>query len=123
MKKILVLLMLTLSAALLQADPACSDIGLAQPGYNQPYPAHTTNPNSPNKMASPPEEGDQLTALIHNTLRNDQGSRFGNVSVRVNAGYVTLSGTVANQNDKNALEQLVLGIKGVNGITSRVTLK
>ena len=74
------------------------------------------------KQAGASQHSDsRMAEQIQNDLRRD--NKFSNISVSANEGYVTLKGTVANQNDKNALEQRIRGMQGVQNVNNQVTVK
>ena len=76
------------------------------------------------KQAGYPQHSDsRMAEQLQEALRNDPSNKYSNISVSVNEGYVTLKGSVANQNDKAALEQRVRGMPGVQNVNNQVTVK
>ncbi len=76
------------------------------------------------KQPGYPQHSDsRMAEQIQDTLRKDPSNKFSNISVNVNEGYVTLKGSVANQNDKAALEQRVREMPGVQNVNNQVTIK
>jgi hypothetical protein len=80
--------------------------------------------NQDQKQAGSPQHSDsRMAEQLQDALRSDPSNKFSNISVSVNEGYVTLKGSVANQNDKAALEQRVRGMPGVQNVNNQVTVK
>ena len=80
--------------------------------------------NQDQKQAGSLQHSDsRMAEQLQDALRSDPSNKFSNISVSVNEGYVTLKGSVANQNDKAALEQRVRGMPGVQNVNNQVTVK
>lgn len=99
-------------------------------GYDGPCPQGMTNQtqyqsNTSGMQTSPSQmSSDQkMTNLIQDAIRSSTSNKYKNVHVRVNNGYATLTGNVATQDDKNALEQKVAAMSGIQGVDNQVIVQ
>jgi hyperosmotically inducible protein len=63
-----------------------------------------------------------LFSKIHGELSQDEQLKNSNIIVNINAGMVTLTGTVANAEQKARAEQLAHGVEGVKGIKNQLRI-
>lgn len=148
MKKLLTIIALTASASMLNADYNGS-YGYGDSNYggcsgNQgPYQQGQYGQYGQNQGSSSPwqysqnqqgygygqsggtaiQNDQQLTSKIQDSIRSAFSNKYNNVNVSVNNGNVTLTGTVASQDDKNNLEQKIRGMPGVQNVTNQVTVQ
>lgn len=134
MKKIFALMILTASASLLNANTNTysgeNSQGCAvQPGLYQQgqYGSNQGNIQNPgygySQSANAPQGDQELTTKIRDSLHSIFSKKYDNVNVTVNSGIVTLTGAVASQDDKNALEEKVRGIPGVQSVNNQITIQ
>lgn len=140
MKKLLILLIVASSVSLFanynHSGYGSQGYGLNQNGNNnqrqtqgsQYYPP-TTNlrgryaadqaPQNP----SPNTQNDQsFTGQIQHAARAFFSGKYQDVSINLSKGYITLTGTVPSQEDKETLEKFFLGIYGVQGVNNQLTV-
>ncbi|MFC2049199.1 BON domain-containing protein [Chlamydiota bacterium] len=98
--------------------------------YTMPNPPNAPHRHVPqsdqNVTLSADESGaaDQtLTTQIQNAVKTAFWGKYKDVSITVNQGNVTLTGTVASQSDKDILEKLISKVPGVQGVTNQLTVK
>lgn len=65
----------------------------------------------------------QMQKKIQDSLRSSFSSKYNNVNAMVNNGTVTLTGTVATQDDKMDLEKKVRTMDGVQGVNNQITVQ
>lgn len=61
-----------------------------------------------------------LFSQIHGQINQDEQLRNTNIVVKINAGVVTLTGTVANPEQKGRVEQLAHGVQGVKDVKNQL---
>jgi osmotically-inducible protein OsmY len=98
--------------------------GYNQPGYSQGQYSQNQQGYGYNQSGGNATQNDQqLTSKIQDSLRSAFSSKYNNVNATVNNGNVTLTGTVASQDDRNSLEEKVRGITGVQNINNQVRVQ
>ena len=65
----------------------------------------------------------QLALKIKNTLQSDLSNKYNSVTVSANNGYVTLRGSVATQDDKEALEKKISNMDEVKGVNNQLIVQ
>jgi len=143
MKKILGLILLTGTASMLQAgnydgnqsECVYSQNQLAQ--RNQDQYQQNTNKSSEQDQKLSRDIQDSLQSYFQKkynnvaiyvyenymTLQSYFSNKYNNITVQVSNGDVTLQGSVATQEDKDALEQQVRKINGVRNVINNVTVE
>ena len=65
----------------------------------------------------------QLQGKVQDSLRSSFSSKYNNVNATVSKGYVTLTGTVATQDDKMDLDKKVRTMDGVQGVNNQIMVQ
>ena len=94
--------------------------------YHSPSPnlrgQYAANPAPQNP--SLPEQHDQaFTSQIQRAVTAFFSGKYQDVSITLSKGYVTLTGTVPSQEDKQTLEKLFRGIYGVKGVNNQLSIQ
>lgn len=91
-------------------------------GQNYQYQSNTQRQYNRYSQDSQNQTDDQkMTTDFQKYLKDSD--KYSNVKATVSNGYVTLTGTVQTQEDKNAIEKKVRETKGVQGINSQITVQ
>lgn len=144
MKKILALCVITSCASFLQAETSNTNLQQkrtqtqaqqtpTQGGGYSSYESNPTNstqnktyPGQAYQNGTPPQHtssviNDQtLSSKIQNTL---SGTKYSNITAKVDKGVVTLQGVVSLPEDKVSLGALIGGIDGVQSVNNLVTVQ
>lgn len=64
-----------------------------------------------------------FTGQIQQAVRAFFSGKYQDVSITLSKGYITLTGTVPSQEDKETLEKFFRGIYGVQGVNNQLTIK
>ena len=131
MKNVLVLFIVASSVSLF------ADYGNVRPGTQGNTPSqgsqyYSPSPNLRGRYAadqtpqnpSPSAQNDQaFTSQIQRAVMAFFSGKYQEVSITLSKGYVTLTGTVPSQEDKETLEKIFRGIYGVQGVNNQLTIK
>ncbi len=80
--------------------------------------------STPGTMSTPSASSEQaLMTRINSLVRQDQGSRQGDVQVKITKGVVTLSGNVPNESQKQLMEQQIKALPGVERVENHLTIE
>lgn len=96
-------------------DPGMTDPGMTDPGMRDPDPNRQREPGA---TGAPTDQ--QLTERVRQAIRDDAdlAAKVQNLEVMASSGAVTITGTVASQEDKDAIGRKLRDLDGVKTLTN-----